>query len=66
MFSLALYGDAAVLLEQPGLVASTWLNLASALWFLVTPQPPKPSMLEIITEEWSPNSVDMAGELYKH
>ena len=61
-FSLAVFGDATVLLDRPDLVASTWLNLASALWFLVTPQPPKPSMLEIITEEWRPNSADIAGE----
>ena len=48
---------------QPELVASTWLNLASAIWFLVTPQPPKPSMLEVITGEWRPNSVDLAANL---
>ena len=29
---------------QPELVADTWLNFASAFWFFVTPQPPKPSM----------------------
>ena len=62
-FSLAMFGDASVLLDRPDLVASTWLNLASALWFLVTPQPPKPSMLEIISKEWSPNSVDIAGKI---
>ena len=44
-------------------MATTWLNLASAIWFLVTPQPPKPSMLEVITGEWRPNSVDLAANL---
>ena len=63
---MALFGDASVLLDRPDLVASSWLNLASALWFLVTPQPPKPSMLEIITEEWSPNNADIAGEILRN
>ena len=26
-------GDASVLLKNPGLVADSWLNLASAIWF---------------------------------
>ncbi len=30
------------LLQKPDLVASTWLNLASATWFFTYPQPPKP------------------------
>ena len=33
-FSKAMFGDANVLLERPELVASTWLNFASAMWFL--------------------------------
>ena len=61
MFSNAMFGDAGVLLDSPEMVADTWLNFASALWFFVTPQPPKPSMLEIITGEWTPNAADVAG-----
>ena len=50
-FSRAMFGDARVLLERPELVADTWLNFASALWFFVTPQPPKPSMLQVLVLE---------------
>ena len=35
------------LLQHPELVATTWLALASAVWFFVMPQPPKPSMLDV-------------------
>ena len=61
MFSNALYGDSSILLNNPELVADTWLNFASALWFFVTPQPPKPSMLEIVTGDWVPNGADIRG-----
>ena len=57
-----MFGDASVLLDNPDLVANTWLNFASAFWFFVTPQPPKPSMLEIIAEEWEPNSLDLTSK----
>ena len=33
-FSRAMYGDSSVLLKNPELVADTWLNFASALWYL--------------------------------
>ena len=48
-------GDASVLLEQPSLVADSWLNLASAIWFFLTPQAPKPAMLHVIDRSWSPS-----------
>ncbi len=60
-FSEAMYeGDAAVLLNDPDLVADTWLNLASAIFFFVYPQPPKPSMLHVMDGTWQPNEVDDA------
>jgi chitodextrinase len=55
MFSEAMYGDAKVLLNNPGLVADSWLNLASAIWFFLTPQAPKPAMLHVIDRTWSPS-----------
>ncbi|WP_408057232.1 chitinase [Veronia nyctiphanis] len=56
MFSEAMFdGDATVLLESPGLVADSWLNLASAIWFFLTPQAPKPAMLHVIDGTWSPS-----------
>jgi len=48
-------GDATVLLNNPGLVADSWLNLASAVWFFLTPQAPKPAMLHVIDRTWSPS-----------
>ncbi|MBB5608877.1 MULTISPECIES: chitinase [unclassified Janthinobacterium] len=54
-------GDQSVLLKNPDLVASTWLNLASATFFFVYPQPPKPSMLHVIDGTWVPNAADKAA-----
>ncbi|WP_444937662.1 glycoside hydrolase family 19 protein [Microbulbifer sp. JMSA002] len=62
-FSQAMYGDIYTLLENPELVADTWLNLASAIFFFVYPQPPKPSMLHVVDGTWEPNSVDRANNL---
>jgi len=62
-FSTAMFGDSQVLLDNPELVATSWLNFASAMWFFVTPQSPKPSMLEVIDGTWKPNSVDNAANL---
>ncbi|MBE1275071.1 chitinase [Enterovibrio baiacu] len=56
MFSEVMYdGDATKLLNEPGLVADSWLNLASAIWFFLTPQAPKPAMLHVIDRTWTPS-----------
>ncbi|MHA6670604.1 glycoside hydrolase family 19 protein [Enterobacter mori] len=62
-FSEAMYGDVKVLLEKPELVADTWLNLASAIFFFAYPQPPKLSMLQVIDGTWQPNDHDKANGL---
>lgn len=62
-FSDAMFGDVHKLLENPDLVASTWLNLASATWFYAYPQPPKPSMLHVIDGTWTPNEEDKKNKL---
>lgn len=62
-FSEAMYGDVRVLLDKPELVADTWLNLASAIFFFAYPQPPKPSMLQVIDGTWQPNDRDKANGL---
>ena len=55
-FSEVMYdGDATVLLNNPALVADSWLNLASAIWFFLTPQAPKPAMLHVIDRTWTPS-----------
>ena len=66
-FSYALFGDVNVLLRQPWLVTSNdatngWLALASAFWFYMTPQSPKPSMHDVVTGFWTPNAGDIAGK----
>ena len=62
-FSEAMYGDVRTLLDKPELVADTWLNLASAIFFFSYPQPPKPSMLQVIDGTWQPNDHDKANGL---
>lgn len=62
-FSQAMFGDVNVLLKEPHLVADTWLNLASAIFFYVQPQPPKPSMQAVMDGSWQPNAADKANGL---
>jgi chitodextrinase len=62
-FSQAMFGDVNVLLKEPHRVADTWLNLASAIFFYVQPQPPKPSMQAVMDGSWQPNAADKANGL---
>ena len=62
-FSEAMTGDVTTLLNNPELVADTWYNLASAVFFFVYPQPPKPSMLHTIDGTWIPNAHDISNGL---
>jgi len=61
-FSKVAYGDVHVLLEDPGLlVRDGWTAFASAIWFYMTPHPPMPSMHDVVTGRWHPNSFDAAA-----
>ena len=62
-FSNAMFGDSMILLNDPDLVTTTWLNFAATMWFYVTPQPPKPSMLQVVEGTWIPNDVDTSSNL---
>ncbi|MGU5847338.1 glycoside hydrolase family 19 protein [Aeromonas hydrophila] len=62
-FSEAMFGTVRTLLDNPEKVADTWLNLASAVFFFVYPQPPKPSMLHVIDGTWQPNAHDRQSGL---
>lgn len=62
-FSDAMFGTVHTLLDDPSLVASTWLSIASATWFYVYPQPPKPSMLFVLDGTWQPNEEDSDNQL---
>lgn len=62
-FSEAMFGTVRTLLDNPEKVADTWLNLASAVFFFVYPQPPKPSMLHVVDGTWQPNAHDRQNGL---
>lgn len=62
-FSDAMFGTTRTLLDHPELVADTWLNLASAIFFYIYPQPPKPSMIHVIDGTWQPNDHDIENGL---
>ena len=65
-FSYAMFGDVNVLLKTPSMVVANdstngWLALASALWFYMTPQSPKPSMHDVVAGYWQPSAGDISG-----
>jgi len=62
-FSTFMYADPLPLLKNPELLTNSWLALASAIWFFVMPQPPKPSMLEVVSGSWEPNQIDKKSGL---
>ncbi|MEZ9322957.1 glycoside hydrolase family 19 protein [Vibrio sp. 10N.286.51.E5] len=62
-FSKAMFGDERVLLDAPEKVADTWLNLASSLYFFMTPQSPKPSMADVVIGNWIPNEYDLKANI---
>lgn len=64
-FSFALFGDETVFLNDPDKVASSYYPIASAVWFSVTPQAPKPSILHVVDGTWQPNAVDAAAGISK-
>eukprot|EP01067_Filipodium_phascolosomae_P005690 Filipodium_phascolosomae@DN3779_c0_g1_i1.p1 len=62
-FSEFIYGTVDTLLQEPAAVADTWLNFASAVFFYLFPQPPKPSMLFVMDGTWQPNARDISNGL---
>jgi chitinase len=61
-FSNYIYGDAAVLINEPSRVATNaTLAFQSGLWFWMTPQDPKPSCHDALTGVWQPSATDTAG-----
>jgi hypothetical protein len=52
------------LLENPELVHEDgFLAMAAGIWFYVTPQDPKPSMHDVMTGFFIPNSADVAANI---
>jgi len=63
-FSKKMTGDAnTYLLEPDRIVTDGWPALASAIWFWMTPQTPKPSMHEVVTGLWAPNDADTTANI---
>jgi len=63
-FSKKMTGSAnTYLLEPDRIITDGWPALASAIWFWMTPQMPKPSMHEVVTGLWSPNAADTAANI---
>ena len=59
-FSEIWYGNKDSLLSHPDLLSrDPLLSFASALWFWMTPQYPKPSCHDIIIGKWIPNLLDI-------
>lgn len=59
-FSEAWYGTKDSLLQHPErLSQDAVLSFASALWFWMTPQPPKPSCHDIMIGKWKPTADDI-------
>ena len=59
-FSEAWFGTKDSLLRHPELLAqNAVLSFASAIWFWMTPQFPKPSCHDIITNAWKPTDNDV-------
>lgn len=61
-FSEAWFGNKDSLLQNPDLLATDpVLSFASAIWFWMTPQRPKPSCHDIMAGKWQPTAIDSAG-----
>jgi len=59
-FSMAYYGVKDTLLNDPDLLAKdAVLAFASALWFWMIPQQPKPSCHDIMCNKWKPSAADV-------
>lgn len=59
-FSEAWYGNKDTLLQNPDLLsADPVLSFASAIWFWMTPQFPKPSCHDIMVNKWKPTDNDI-------
>lgn len=64
-FSQAYFGDKDSLLRHPELLATDpVVSFASAIWFWITAQPPKPSCHDIMIQKWIPAARDSAAGRY--
>ncbi|XZF15118.1 chitinase [Chitinophagaceae bacterium MMS25-I14] len=64
-FSEAYFGNKDTLLRHPELLATDpVVSFASAIWFWMTPQSPKPSCHDVMTGKWQPTPRDTAAGRY--
>jgi len=59
-FSRSIFGDEQILLDNPERVTQGWLSFASSMWFFITPQYPKPSMISVVNGDFVPNAAQEA------
>jgi hypothetical protein len=58
-FSQSFFGDKNILLDRPEiLLEDAMVSFASAIWFWMTEQPPKPSCHSVMTGMWQPSDAD--------
>lgn len=63
-FSEFLFGNKDSLLQHPEIVATNGVvSFASALWFWMHPQKPKPSCHEVMAGIWKPNAYDSSRNI---
>ncbi|GHU93564.1 hypothetical protein FACS1894156_0560 [Bacteroidia bacterium] len=59
-FSAAYFDDKNVMLNHPELLSQdSVVSFGSAIWFWMTPQPPKPACHNVITGTWTPSEMDI-------
>lgn len=64
IFAPSSYNSKNYLLENPDLVHTDgFLAMAAGIWFYMTPQDPKPSIHDVMTGYFAPNSVDTANNI---
>eukprot|EP00351_Strombidinopsis_sp_SopsisLIS2011_P002238 CAMPEP_0116882640 /NCGR_PEP_ID=MMETSP0463-20121206/14938_1 /TAXON_ID=181622 /ORGANISM="Strombidinopsis sp, Strain SopsisLIS2011" /LENGTH=76 /DNA_ID=CAMNT_0004536159 /DNA_START=596 /DNA_END=826 /DNA_ORIENTATION=- len=58
------YGDRSLLLQYPHLLETNgYASFSSALWYYMTPSSPSPSMHEVMTHYWKPNTYDYLSSI---
>ncbi len=58
------YDSKMALLEDPDQVAQDgYTAMAAGLWFYMFPQPPKPSIHDVMTGFFKPNAIDQANNI---
>lgn len=64
VFNTSVYDSKLIFLNDPDQVAQDgYIAMAAGIWFYMTPQDPKPSMHDLVTGFFVPNSVDTSNSI---